>query len=54
MRPKTKKIRHCLLCKNKNVKKIFSLGILFVSNFVVRRKIKKGIKGTCRIKDSFL
>jgi len=44
MRPKTKKIRHCLLCKNKNLKKIFSLGNLFVSNFVVRRKIKKGIK----------
>jgi len=44
MRPKTKKIKHCLLCKNKKLKKIFSLGNLFVSNFVIKRKIKKGIK----------
>ena len=44
MRPKTKKIKHCLLCKNKKLKKIFSLGNLFVSNFVIKRKIKKGIR----------
>ena len=44
MRPKTKKIKHCLLCKNKKLKKIFSLGNLFVSNFVNKAKIKKGIK----------
>ena len=44
MRPKTKKIKHCLLCKNKKLKKIFSLGNLFVSNFVVKSKIKKGIR----------
>jgi len=44
MRPKTKKIKHCLLCKNKKLKKIFSLGNLFVSNFVIKSKIKKGIK----------
>jgi len=44
MRLKTKKIKHCLLCRNKKLKKIFSLGNLFVSNFVIKRKIKKGIK----------
>jgi len=44
MRPKTKKIKHCLLCRNKKLKKIFSLGNLFVSNFVIKTKIKKGIK----------
>ena len=44
MRQKTKKIKHCLLCKNKKLKKIFSLGNLFVSNFVNKIKIKKGIR----------
>ena len=42
--PRTKKIKSCLLCKNNNLKKIFSLGNLFVSNFVKREKITKGIK----------
>tara|TARA_Y100001970_G_scaffold207122_1_gene252326 strand:+ start:11903 stop:13108 length:1206 start_codon:yes stop_codon:yes gene_type:complete len=41
---KTKKIYHCLLCQNKKLKKIFSLGNLYVSNFVKRSKIKKGIR----------
>jgi len=44
MRPRTRKINYCLLCKNKDIKKIFSLGNLFVSNFVNRKNIKKGIK----------
>ena len=44
MKLKTKKINHCLLCKNKNIKEIFSLGNLFVSNFVKKRDIKKGLK----------
>ena len=44
MKPKTRKIKHCLLCKSKILKKIFSLGDLFVSNFVKKRNIKKGIK----------
>ena len=44
MKLKTKKIRHCLLCKNKKIKKIFSLGNLFVSNFVKRKDIKNGIR----------
>ena len=44
MKFKTKKIKHCLLCKNKKIKKIFSLGNLFVSNFVNKKNIMKGIK----------
>ena len=44
MKLKTKKINHCLLCKNKNIKEIFSLGNLFVSNFVRKKDIKKGLK----------
>ena len=39
-----KKVKKCLLCKNKKLKKIFSLGNLFVSNFVKKAKIKKGPK----------
>jgi len=41
---KTKKIKHCLLCKNKKLKNIFSLGNLYVSNFVKRENIKKGVR----------
>ena len=41
---KNKKIRHCLLCKNTKLKKVFNLGNLYVSNFVEKRKIKKSIK----------
>ena len=41
---KNKKINHCLLCKNRKIKKIFSLGNLFVSNFVNKKNIMKGIK----------
>ena len=41
---KNKKINHCLLCKNRKIKKIFSLGNLFVSNFVNKKNIKTGIK----------
>ena len=44
MKQKTKKIKHCLLCKNKKLKGIFSLGNLFVSNFVKHNNIRKGIK----------
>ena len=44
MKYKTKKINHCLLCKNKNIKEVFSLGNLFVSNFVKKKDIKNGIK----------
>ena len=44
MKKKIIKVNQCLLCKNKKLKKIFSLGNLFVSNFVKKNKIKKGIK----------
>jgi len=44
MKHKIKKIKHCLLCKNKKFKKVFSLGNLFVSNFVNKNKINSGIK----------
>ena len=44
MKNKIKKIRHCLLCKNKDLKNIFSLGNFFVSNFVNKKNIKKGVK----------
>ena len=41
---KNKEINYCLLCKNKRLRKIFSLGNLFVSNFVKKRDIKRGIR----------
>ena len=44
MKHKTKKIKHCLLCKNKKLKNIFDLGNIYVSNFVEKNKIYKGIK----------
>ena len=44
MKYKTKKIKYCLLCKNKNIKEIFSIGNLFVSNFVKKKDVKKGIR----------
>ena len=39
---KNKKVKKCLLCKNKNLRKIFYLGNFFVSNFVSKKNIKKG------------
>ena len=42
--PKTFKINACRLCKNKKMIKIFSYGNIFVSNFVEKKNIKKGIK----------
>ena len=49
MKPKTKKINHCLLCKNKKIKEIFSLGNFFVSNFVKKKDIKKGAKAPLKL-----
>jgi hypothetical protein len=49
MKLKTKKVKHCLLCKNKKLKEIFSLGNLFVSNFVKKKDIKKGIKAPLKM-----
>ena len=42
--PKTVKISKCRLCSNKNLLKIHSFGNLFVSNFVLKKNIKKGVK----------
>ena len=42
--PKTLKISKCRLCKNKKLLKIYSFGKLFVSNFVPKKNINKGIK----------
>ena len=50
MKLKTKKIKHCLLCKSKNIKKIFSLGNLYVSNFVKKTNIRNGIKAPLTLK----
>ena len=44
MKLKTRKIKKCLLCQNKKIKKIFSLGNLYVSNFVNKKNINNGIK----------
>ena len=41
---KNKIVKKCLLCGNNNLKKLFSLGNLFISNFVKKEKSFKGIK----------
>ena len=42
--PKTIKIKFCRLCKNTKLKKIYNFGNFFVSNFVTKKEINKGIK----------
>ena len=42
--PKTKKIKRCRLCKNNKLKRIHNFGNHFVSNFVNKASIKKGVK----------
>ncbi len=42
--PKTVKIKKCRLCFNKKLKKIHNFGNHYVSNFVNKKNIKKGIK----------
>ena len=42
--PKTKKITKCRLCGNKKLKQIHNFGNHYVSNFVNKPSIKKGIK----------
>ena len=42
--PKTIKIKRCRLCKNKKLKHIYNFGNHYVSNFVNKSSIKKGIK----------
>jgi hypothetical protein len=40
----SKKIKFCRLCKSVNLKNIYNFGNFFVSNFVTKNKINKGIK----------
>ena len=47
--PKTKKITKCRLCKNNELKKIYNFGNHYVSNFVVKSSIKKGIKAPLKL-----
>ena len=42
--PKTIKIKRCRLCKNKKLKQIYNFGNHYVSNFVKKSSIKKGVK----------
>ena len=42
--PKTVKISKCRLCLNKKLLKIYSFGNFFVSDFVLKKNINKGIK----------
>ena len=49
MKYKTKKIKHCLLCKNKKLKNVFSLGNFFVSNFVNKNNINNGVKAPLKL-----
>lgn len=42
--PKTIKIKKCRLCKNKKLKQIYNFGNHYVSNFVNKASIYKGIK----------
>jgi len=44
MKKKIKKITKCLLCKNDKLSLLFSVGNLYVSNFVKKNDIKNGIK----------
>ena len=42
--PKTIKIKKCRLCKNPKLKQIYNFGNHYVSNFVNKSSIYKGIK----------
>ena len=42
--PRTTRITKCRLCFNNKLLKLYSFGNLFVSNFVSKKNIKKGIK----------
>ena len=46
---KNKKVKKCLLCGNNNLKSIFSLGNLYISNFVSKKNIKKGLKAPLQL-----
>ena len=42
--PKTKKIKKCRLCGNKKLRQIYNFGNHFVSNFVSKNLISRGIR----------
>ncbi len=44
MKKKIKKVKKCLLCKNSKLVSLFNVGNLYVSNFVKKKDIKKGIR----------
>ena len=44
MKKKIKKVKRCLLCKSSKLISLFDVGNLFVSNFVMKKDIKKGIR----------
>ena len=44
MEKKIKKVKKCLLCKEKKLTLLFSVGNLYVSNFVKKKDIYNGIK----------
>lgn len=41
---KNKKVKNCLLCHNTKLKSVFNLGNFFISNFVSKDKILRGLK----------
>lgn len=46
---KNKKIKKCLLCGNRRLKDVFTLGNLYISNFVSKAKILKGLKAPLKL-----
>ena len=44
IKKKIKKINTCLLCSNKKLRPLFNLGNFFVSNFVSKKNIYRGIR----------
>ena len=44
MKQKIKKVKKCLLCYNSKLTSVFNVGNLFVSNFVKKNYIKKGVR----------
>lgn len=44
MKKKIKTVKKCLLCKNTKLISVFNIGNLFVSNFVKKKYIKKGVR----------
>ena len=47
--PKTKKINKCRLCSNKKLDLIYDYGNFFVSNFVTKSKIFKGVRAPLKL-----